>query len=89
MQQQPKQHDIKIIGSNGQISLGKENAGKIISIDMIEDNVWIIKAGTFIPESQKWLYKDNGIKRVEEALEWAENHKPKDNFEEVIKEISK
>jgi hypothetical protein len=89
MQQHSKQHDIKFVGINGQISLGKENAGKMISIDHVEENVWIIKAGTFIPESQKWLYKNNGIERIEEALKWAENHEPKDNFEEMIKDILK
>lgn len=33
--QHSKQQNIKFIGSNGQISLGKENAGKMVSIEHV------------------------------------------------------
>ncbi len=39
---------IKTIGSNGQISLGKEFAGENVLIDSPEYGVWTIKIGKFI-----------------------------------------
>lgn len=78
---------VKTIGSNGQISLGKEFAGKMVVIDQLSEGTWIIKAGEFIPDSEKWLYEGNNLLKLESALEWAEKNKPKDNFDEVIKGI--
>ena len=34
---------IKTIGSNGQISLGKEHAGKSVLVDEVEPGVWVVK----------------------------------------------
>jgi hypothetical protein len=44
---------IKIIGNNGQISLGKEFAGKMVSIERLDNGNWLIKAGEFVPDSQQ------------------------------------
>ena len=81
------QQQIKIIGANGQLSLGKIYAGKMVSIEHIDPDTWIIKAGQFVPESEKWLYKKETIEKLERALSWAKKHKAKDNFEEIIQEI--
>jgi putative transposon-encoded protein len=39
------QRQVKTIGSNGQISLGKEFAGKMVLVEQIEEGTWIIKCG--------------------------------------------
>lgn len=44
---------MKVVGVNGQISLGKALAGKIVSIEQIDKSTWVIKSGEFIPDSQK------------------------------------
>ncbi len=85
--QRSKQTNIKFIGANGQISLGKENAGKMVSIETIEDNVWVIKVGQFMPEAQDWIYQDNGIQRLENAFKCAEKHKPQDNFDKLVRKL--
>ena len=78
---------VKTIGTNGQLSLGKEFAGKIVLIDQIEEGTWIIKCGEFVPDSEKWLFKENNIKKIDEALEWANKNAPFSNFDEVIQGI--
>lgn len=78
---------VKIIGTNGQVSLGKEFAGKMVLVDQIETGTWIIKAGEFIPDSEKWLYQDNNLSKLDKALEWAEKNPPKDNFNKLAKDI--
>jgi len=44
-----------VVGSNGQISLGKEFAGKMVLIDQVDDGTWIIKSGEFVPDSKSAL----------------------------------
>lgn len=81
------QQQVKTIGANGQLSLGKEFAGKMVLVDQIEDGTWIIKCGEFIPDSEKWLYQENNLTKVDKALEWAGKNKPSSNFDVQIQGI--
>jgi hypothetical protein len=65
---------IKTIGSNGQISLGKEFAGESVLIENPEYGVWIVKIGKFIPKNEQWLHQENNSAKLEEALNWVTNH---------------
>ena len=80
---------VKIIGINGQVSLGKEFAGKMILIDQPEKGTWLIKIGEFVPESEKWLYQSNNLSKLDRALDWTEKNKPTDNFDRLAQEIEK
>lgn len=68
---------IKTIGASGQISLGKEYAGRSVLIEQIEPGVWIIKIGEFVPESEKWLSRQDIKVDLDEAIAWAEKNPPK------------
>ena len=76
---------IKIIGMNGQVFIGKEHAGKMVLIDQLSPDTWIIKSGEFIPDSEKWLYQGRHLEKLEKALDWAEKNEPKDNFDDLTK----
>ena len=78
---------IKVIGTNGQLSLGKEFAGKMVLIDQIDNGTWIIKSGEFVPDSEKWLQKNNNSNKIEEAIDWALKNKPSDNFDDALQRI--
>lgn len=78
---------IKQVGANGQISLGKEYAGKQILISKLDDNSLIIKTGKFIPDNEKWLYEGDNLERLKEAIKWATTHERQENFEEIKKLI--
>ena len=67
---------IKTIGSSGQITLGKEYAGRHVVVDQIEPGVWMIKLGQFIPDNERWLFDTSVQKEVDEAIAWAENNSP-------------
>ena len=58
---------VKIIGANGQVSLGKEFAGKMVLIDQVDASTWIIKSGEFIPDSEKWLHQAHNLSKLENA----------------------
>lgn len=80
---------VKVIGTNGQVSLGKEFAGKMILIDQLDATTWIIKSGTFIPDSEKWLHRTQDMSKLEKALAWTEKNEPKDNFNILVKKLEK
>lgn len=80
---------VKVVGSNGQLSLGKEYAGKMVIIDQIDEGTWMIKAGVFLPDNERWLYQKGQMDKLDKAISWAEENEPKDNFEKFSKEQDK
>lgn len=78
---------VKIIGGNGQLSLGKEFAGQMVLVDQLDNGTWLIKKGEFIADSEKWLYQNNNLAKLDKALAWAENNDPVDNFQEIAQKI--
>jgi len=78
---------VKVIGVNGQLSLGKEFAGQRVLIDQLDNGTWLIKTGEFIADSEKWLYQGDSLARLDKALSWAAKNKPTDNFDEIVKKV--
>jgi len=66
------QQTIKSIGSSGQISLGKEHAGRQVLIETPEPGVWVIRTATVIPDNEKWMYTPAVKKDLTAALAWAQ-----------------
>lgn len=81
----PQDHasTIKQVGANGQVSLGKEYAGRQIQISKLEDGTLLIKPGRFIPDNEEWLYTGKNIELLEKALKWTETNKRRENFDEI------
>jgi len=80
---------IKQIGSSGQISLGKEYAGRNVLIEKMDEGVWIIKTGRFIPDNEKWMHQPHVANDIDKAIAWAEQNPPKEtdlnHLEEELK----
>jgi hypothetical protein len=62
------QAEIKTIGSSGQISLGKEYAGRTVVVEEVEAGVWMIKTAQVIPDSELWLHTPQAKSLLDEAL---------------------
>ena len=77
-------HQVKVIGNNGQLSLGKAFAGQMVMIDQVDKGTWIIKTGEFIPDSEKWLYSGDNLDKLDKALSWAKNNQPKEDRKSVV-----
>jgi hypothetical protein len=75
---------IKQVGANGQISLGKEYAGKQVQVSKLDDGSLIIKTGKFIPDNERWLYEGYNLQKLEKAIKSAENRKRINNSEELL-----
>ena len=59
---------VKRVGSSGQISLGKEFAGRTVLIDSPEPGVWVIKTAQTIPDDELWLHQPEASARLERAM---------------------
>ncbi len=59
---------VKRIGASGQISLGKEYAGRTVLVESTEPGVWVIKTAQTIPDSELWLHQPQAAARLDRAL---------------------
>lgn len=65
---------VKVVGMNGQISIGKENAGRQVLIEQREPGVWLVRTARVIPDNERWLHTPQSIADVQEGLRYfAEN----------------
>jgi hypothetical protein len=78
---------VKQVGNNGQISLGKQYAGKQVQISKLEDGALIIRLGKFISDNEMWLYEDNNLAKMNQAVKWAESNPRRENFDEIANMI--
>lgn len=79
--------EIKYVGDNGQISLGKEYAGKQVQLLKSEEGTITIKTGLFIPDNERWLHQGDNLERVNKAIAEAKSCPRSDNYEEIKKRI--
>ena len=59
---------VKQVGASGQISLGKEFAGRTVVIDSSTPGVWVIKTAQTIPDSELWLHQPEASARLDRAM---------------------
>jgi hypothetical protein len=62
---------VKIVGTNGQISLGKEYAGRQVLVEQREPGVWIIRTATVIPDNERWLHEPQAAADLRAAMAWS------------------
>lgn len=66
--------DVKTIGASGQISLGKQYAGRTVTIDEVEPGVWWIKTARIIPDNELYLHTPEAIAKLDQALAASTSH---------------
>jgi len=80
---------VKVVGSNGQISLGKQFAGRQVLVEESEPGVWIIRTATVIPDNERWLHELGAAADLRDALSWAAANRATDkNTEMLMKRLS-
>lgn len=81
---------VKVIGANGQISLGKQFAGRQVLVEEQEPGVWLVRTATVLPDNEKWLHQPKALGALQKALSWANNNPPSDSsVESVIKKLAR
>lgn len=61
---------VKVVGVNGQISLGKQFAGRQVLVEEQEAGVWLIRTATVIPDNERWLHQPKASADLDRALAW-------------------
>jgi hypothetical protein len=67
---------LKVIGTNGQISLDKEFAGRQVLVEELEPGVWLVRIAVVIPENELWLHQQKARSDLVDALNWANSNPP-------------
>ena len=65
---------VKVVGSNGQISLGKQFAGRQVLVEEREPGVWLVRTATVIPDNERWLHEPSAAADLQRAMAWAVGH---------------
>src|ERR1700680_3015219 len=64
---------VKTIDSRGQISFGKQHAGRTVTVDEVEDGVWLVRVAPVIPKSELWLHRLSVADKLKRAIQCGEN----------------
>ncbi len=84
------QPSVKVIGANGQISLGKQFAGRQVLVEEREPGVWLVRTATVMPDNERWLHEPQAAADLQNALAWAQSNPPTDaNLDRVIGKMKK
>jgi len=67
---------VKRVGASGQISIGKEYAGRTVLIEQMEEGVWLIKTAQIIPDNEQWMHEEPAKGRIDQAIKWAGKTQP-------------
>src|ERR1700679_439985 len=82
--------EIRTIGNSGQISLGKEYAGRTVMVEEVESGVWMIRTARVIPDNEIWLHSADARDSLDKALEWSErNPRAESDLKSVTRKIRK
>ena len=78
MQSNTSPPTVKVVGANGQISLGKQFAGRQVLVEEKEAAVWLIRTATVIPDNERWLHETQAASDLARALDWSKQHPASD-----------
>jgi hypothetical protein len=79
-----RQESVKTIGPNGQISLGKQFAGRQVVVEQREPGVWLVRTATIVPDNERWLHEPQAAADLAAAVAWAADNPPSDESAEAI-----
>ena len=69
---------VKVVGAKGQISLGRQYAGRQVLVEEQEPGVWLVRTVSVIPDNERWLHQPQAAADLERALAWAAANPPDD-----------
>ena len=76
--------NVKIIGANGQISLGQQYAGRQVLVEEKEAGVWLIRTATVIPDNERWLHEPQAAADLSTALAWSTKNPASDAETDIL-----
>lgn len=84
-----RQPSVRVIGANGQISLGKQFAGRQVLVEEREPGVWLVRTATVVPDNERWLHQPQAAADLQNALAWTQANPPADaNTDAVLEQLN-
>ena len=84
-----RQSSVRVIGANGQISLGKQFAGRQVLVEEREPGVWMVRTATVVPDNERWLHQPQAAADLKNALAWTQANPPADaNADAVLEQLN-
>ena len=81
---------VKVVGANGQISLGKQFAGRQVLVEEQAEGVWLIRTATVVPDNERWAHAPETASDLNSALTWAARNSPSDAaLESTLTDLSR
>jgi hypothetical protein len=79
---------VKVVGTNGQISLGKQYAGRQVLVEEYEPGVWLVRTATVVPDNERWLHAPQAAADLQTAMTWSVAHAASDSdTEDTLKRL--
>lgn len=79
---------VKVVGTNGQISLGKQYAGRQVLVEEYEPGVWLVRTATVVPDNERWLHAPQASADLQTAMAWSVAHAASDaDTEDTLKRL--
>lgn len=79
---------VKVIGANGQISLGKQYAGRQVLVEEYEPGVWLVRTATVVPDNERWLHGPRAAAELQAAIAWSIANPASDaNIEDTLNRL--
>lgn len=79
-----RRNETKVVGKSGQISLGKNYAGKTFRVERFSNGQIVLTAVALVPESQLWTLTEPDRSRIKRALAWASKTAPRETDLEAL-----
>ena len=67
---------LKMVGSSGQLSLGKKYAGRYFQVEQQPDGAVLLRPMTLIPAAEAWAHVPAMRDQLRRAGEWAKRTPP-------------
>jgi hypothetical protein len=69
---------LKMVGSSGQLSLGKRFAGRYFEVETLDDGSILLRPMRVIAEADAWLYTPEMRERLAQADAWMAENPPQE-----------
>jgi hypothetical protein len=76
--------EVRKVSSKAQVTLPKDFAGKLVSIEKISEGVLQIKTGQFVPDSEKIFHTKKYQKKLKAFDKWMDEHDPEESDLEAL-----
>ncbi|WP_144158005.1 hypothetical protein [Paraburkholderia sp. BCC1885] len=77
---------VKLVGASGQISLGKEYAGRTVQLEQRGPGEWLVRTVRIIPDNEAWLHTAEALADLTEAVAWEAKNRPRKSDPQAVYE---